>query len=149
MKRILELAAALLVAALVSGCAARSFTLFPTGHIVVMNDCPGSILIVSSINREEGRIRYGDKTYVSLASLGPSYRYLTAQGVDATTGTPLGSTSQPFSLSTEPYGPDEYVWHVSSLQGGIGCAPIRYRSLLERLGRFLGETLAAKKFIVR
>lgn len=122
-----SIAAALLAAVLMSGCATRTFTLFPTGHIMITNECPSTISTIYALDRVVGTVEAGaSPAFVSLTSLGPSYRNLIAQVKDSVTNVSFGSVSQGFSLSTTPYGPDEYVWHIE-------CPPQRYRSFFERL----------------
>jgi len=110
----------LLTVLLASGCAGRRFYAAPVIEVVVINDCPGSSLLVDSIEGEEARLPYGGRALVILPRpffRGDGQLVMSARGFGQR-GEYLGSETRHFwvgNLSRQE------VWQVRFLLGGPGC----------------------------
>ncbi len=111
-----------------SGCASTNTTRYRFRwwqgvDIMVVNDCRGADLTLSSMNGTEGVIPYGGERRVVLERrmAGSRELVLTARGFSGG-GEYLGSASQRYHLGNQSR---QEVWHVRHLSGGAGCGRVR------------------------
>ncbi len=123
MKKLFVLA---LVAVAMSGCAGRKFYFYPVVQVVVINDCPGSRLEVTSVQRDKVMLAHGEQGLMILergSRRNEGSLVLTARGTDGG-GRYLGSASRTFYVG---YRAREDYWQVRNLVGGLGCERVPRR----------------------